>query len=344
VSDELNRREALRAAFLRRLYEVSGGDTRGRIQMAEIGDELGLDRDETERIVDYLHDRGLAAWRAFGGMIGITPAGVDAAEAALREKAITGNARALPHTSAETKIPRAEPVRAVASAARAEFEKRGRVPRGEAEPPHADVVQPARGGRRMASVDRFAGRLVRGLPRLVLFVLSAAAAAIIGAVATAYTQHWLPGQADNGERSSGQSPTPSRRPPTARAAAICSLAVDAGSDGFIYVDVEGRLPSARTADVNSLAVQYDREDHWQVRKLRVRRDTWNVDWGWLSPPQDPLNSTFTFVLLRQTNAAGKLPAVGTDVSTLPFGFERAGDEVTVTRSDLLANDVIAFDC
>jgi TIR domain len=68
--------------FLRRLYDVTEGSTSKAVQMHEVGRDLGLDEDTTGRIVEWLCDRGLTAWFAFGGMITITTAGVDAAEAA----------------------------------------------------------------------------------------------------------------------------------------------------------------------------------------------------------------------------------------------------------------------
>jgi len=85
VSEELRRTQALRFAFLRRLYEVSAGSTRSGIKMEEIGRELGLDRQATGRIVDYLHDEGLADWFAFGGMIRITHDGVVEVEQAIAQ-------------------------------------------------------------------------------------------------------------------------------------------------------------------------------------------------------------------------------------------------------------------
>ena len=83
--EELKRRQALRFTFLRRLYEVSGGSTRGAIQMEEIGSEFGLDRKETGRIVDYLHEERLVDSFAAGGMIKITHAGVVEVEEAIAE-------------------------------------------------------------------------------------------------------------------------------------------------------------------------------------------------------------------------------------------------------------------
>jgi hypothetical protein len=87
VVSEIERRGDLRQRFLKLLYEASGGDTTGAIQMREIGAELGLEDQETDRIVQWLVDRGLVRWFSFGGNISITPEGVDAAEAAPNEDA-----------------------------------------------------------------------------------------------------------------------------------------------------------------------------------------------------------------------------------------------------------------
>ena len=84
---ELERQRNLRTQFLKHLYEVSGGDTSGGIQMREIGGGLGLDEEETARVVQWLVDRGFVRWFSMGGNISITPAGVDQAEAALADAA-----------------------------------------------------------------------------------------------------------------------------------------------------------------------------------------------------------------------------------------------------------------
>jgi TIR domain len=84
---EIERRRGLRQRFLELLYEASGGDTTGAIQMGEIAAQLGLGEQETEQIVQWLVDRDLVRWFSFGGNISITPAGVDAAEAASAEDA-----------------------------------------------------------------------------------------------------------------------------------------------------------------------------------------------------------------------------------------------------------------
>ena len=48
-----------RFEFLQRLYQESGGDTFVSYYVADIGAELSFDRDEAEKIAQYLHDEGL---------------------------------------------------------------------------------------------------------------------------------------------------------------------------------------------------------------------------------------------------------------------------------------------
>jgi hypothetical protein len=51
--------------------------------MWDIGTELGLSRDETDNVVDYLVGEGLATHRAIGGAIAMTHGGVLEVERAL---------------------------------------------------------------------------------------------------------------------------------------------------------------------------------------------------------------------------------------------------------------------
>lgn len=76
--------DRLRFDYLKRLYELSGGNRRAGVDMWAIGREFDLDRRNTARIFDYLKDAGLAAPQAAGGRIGITHEGIRAVEEALR--------------------------------------------------------------------------------------------------------------------------------------------------------------------------------------------------------------------------------------------------------------------
>ncbi|MEM5406018.1 hypothetical protein [Paraburkholderia unamae] len=71
-----------RALFLNQLYVKGNGSNAALLDMWQIGNELGLSRDETENTVGFLVGEGLAAHRAIGGGIAITHAGVLRAEQA----------------------------------------------------------------------------------------------------------------------------------------------------------------------------------------------------------------------------------------------------------------------
>lgn len=93
MADDLKRAMKLREDFLTGIYEASGGSTSAAVQMGEVGRKLGLDEVEIGRTVEWLCDRGLAAWFAFGGMITITAEGVDAAESAFAKSTSTHRSR-----------------------------------------------------------------------------------------------------------------------------------------------------------------------------------------------------------------------------------------------------------
>jgi hypothetical protein len=81
----LAERDRLRFAFLKLLYEGVGGRRRGSADMWSIGRELNLDRRETAHAFEYLKDAALAEFRAAGGAVGLTHAGVCAVEDTMRE-------------------------------------------------------------------------------------------------------------------------------------------------------------------------------------------------------------------------------------------------------------------
>jgi hypothetical protein len=81
---DIQQKDEQRLAFLHRLYELVEAVTSSMISESEVAAALGFDADTTDRVVDYLADQYLVERRAFGGMIGITPAGVDEVEEALR--------------------------------------------------------------------------------------------------------------------------------------------------------------------------------------------------------------------------------------------------------------------
>jgi hypothetical protein len=72
-----------RFQFLKRVYELTNGHKFGRVNMFDIGNELGFDNQLTENISFYLNDEGLIKFIAFGGLISITHLGVREIEDAL---------------------------------------------------------------------------------------------------------------------------------------------------------------------------------------------------------------------------------------------------------------------
>jgi hypothetical protein len=74
-----------RFQFMNALYNQVEGQELQIVDMFELGEELGFSRDETDGTVEYLDGEGLLKYRATGGAIGITHAGVVEVEAALSQ-------------------------------------------------------------------------------------------------------------------------------------------------------------------------------------------------------------------------------------------------------------------
>lgn len=74
-----------RFQFLHRLYELSQGSIHHWENMFSIGQKLGLDRQSTSNVTDYLINEGLIKLKSrwFGGLIEITHAGIKEVEEAL---------------------------------------------------------------------------------------------------------------------------------------------------------------------------------------------------------------------------------------------------------------------
>ena len=72
-----------RFEFLQRLYEESDGDTFVSYYVADIGAELGFDRDEAEKIAQYLHDEGLVEIMTKDRHARITHRGIQEVEEAI---------------------------------------------------------------------------------------------------------------------------------------------------------------------------------------------------------------------------------------------------------------------
>ena len=80
---EIQELKKKRFDFLKKVYEVTGGDENVWPDMWEIGSELGYDRELTEKIAQYLDGEWLIEFKAIGGGIKITHRGIVEMEAAL---------------------------------------------------------------------------------------------------------------------------------------------------------------------------------------------------------------------------------------------------------------------
>ena len=81
--DVLTKKKTDRFRFLNCLYERTDGDYHAFEDMWEVGAEVGLTSDETDRVMEYLNGEGLATHRAIGGAVAITHAGLQEVERAL---------------------------------------------------------------------------------------------------------------------------------------------------------------------------------------------------------------------------------------------------------------------
>lgn len=78
--------EGTRFRFLRHLYEMSGGDRNANVMEADLAQRLGLSKEETDLVVQYLQGEGLLAEATFGTIV-ITHAGVKVGERLRGEEA-----------------------------------------------------------------------------------------------------------------------------------------------------------------------------------------------------------------------------------------------------------------
>ena len=82
--DELIRKKNKnRFNILLNLYERTNGDKYACEIMWDIGDKLGLSREDTQNAINYLMEEGLATDRGIGGFVAMTHAGVLEVERAL---------------------------------------------------------------------------------------------------------------------------------------------------------------------------------------------------------------------------------------------------------------------
>lgn len=82
--DRVLQRDALRLAFLRRLYDETDGSTRAMVPLDQLAEALNLGRADAARILDYLRAEGLAGVAGAGPLVEITHFGVLEVEESIR--------------------------------------------------------------------------------------------------------------------------------------------------------------------------------------------------------------------------------------------------------------------
>lgn len=83
--DALFKKKTDRFRYLNHLYGKTGGQRLKFLDMFDVGGDIGITRDETQAVVDYLVGEHLAEHRGIGGIIGITHSGIVEVERALTE-------------------------------------------------------------------------------------------------------------------------------------------------------------------------------------------------------------------------------------------------------------------
>jgi hypothetical protein len=76
-------RQKQRFQFLNKIFEETNGNQHITVNMWDIGNELGWDKEITQLAVQYLVGEGLVKFRSLGGGIGITHPGVTEVESAI---------------------------------------------------------------------------------------------------------------------------------------------------------------------------------------------------------------------------------------------------------------------
>jgi hypothetical protein len=82
--DTIMKKKAQRFLYLKRLYEITEGDTFNLVARKDIGRELGWDESTTDGVTNYLQEEGLMKSQTFT-KVGITHRGVKSIEAALNQ-------------------------------------------------------------------------------------------------------------------------------------------------------------------------------------------------------------------------------------------------------------------
>ena len=98
---DIGQRQANRTRFLRRLYEVTGGNIYQPASVEEIAQYIGLAPDETDAVVSYLEQKYLLKWSTLG-LVVITQYGIDEAEQLLSaDAAVPSGPRITPRVIGE---------------------------------------------------------------------------------------------------------------------------------------------------------------------------------------------------------------------------------------------------
>ncbi len=80
-TSNIEARRRQRAAFLSRLYDTVDGDVSAFVSAWDIADEIGMDRAEARRVVEYFAEKGLVHVDDHrSGTVRLTAAGVDHVE------------------------------------------------------------------------------------------------------------------------------------------------------------------------------------------------------------------------------------------------------------------------
>ena len=81
MNQDLRARNASRQRYLRALYDRVDSSVADFVDGYELGDALGLDRAETQRVLGYLAEKGQVKVDDFqSGVVRLTAAGVDSVE------------------------------------------------------------------------------------------------------------------------------------------------------------------------------------------------------------------------------------------------------------------------
>lgn len=82
-NNTIQKKKEDRFKFLHKVYEITEGQENYMVNMWQVGQEIGLNRNETSAVFDYLQGQGLVEPMALGGGMAITHYGIVEVESAL---------------------------------------------------------------------------------------------------------------------------------------------------------------------------------------------------------------------------------------------------------------------